>query len=594
MAPMVPNCAHQDGSVNDAYRQFYQARVNVGYMVLGAAYVHPDGRGFNRQLGIYDDKLIPGLTDLAQSLERSTRVGIQLSFKSVGRVPETFKIREIETIREAFSQAAKRAHKCGFTAIELHACHDYWLNFFLSPHFNHRKDHYGGNLENRFRLLKEVVQSIRADVGDALLLGVRLSMDEFVADGLTLEETLHVGCWLEKLGVDYISASGGIGLTQHRMSPPMEVDRGSLLYIARALKERIAIPVIGVGRLDRPQIVKQAVAGEFADLVAAARALIADPNYFIKILDGRDEDIRPCIACNFCLLCLHRSEPVRCAVNPCIGQDLHVPAPLEKPLKVMVIGGGPAGLSAAAAAARRGADVGLFEKETKLGGVVNLGKKPPFKESLQDFIDFLGGQIRDAGVSVHTGKEVTAETIRALKPDRVIIATGASDLQLEVEGVNTHPATFSALDVLKWESIPAGNYLIIGGGAVGLELAEYLAAFDCKITIIEMTDQIGRGLHATRLNLVTERLLAQGIRVLKNATLTKVENDRVEVKSTDGNQSLGPFNFIVSAVGFRNNTGLAEEISNDLPVTVIGDALQPGTIFEATRGGFDAAAGLRV
>jgi 2,4-dienoyl-CoA reductase-like NADH-dependent reductase (Old Yellow Enzyme family)/thioredoxin reductase len=589
---MVPNCAELDGAVSDVYRQFYQARAHVGFMVLGAAYVHPDGRGFKRQLGIYDDKLISGLADLAQSLERITRVGIQLSFKSVDRLPEAFKLQEIEEIRDAFIRAAKRAHKCGFTAIELHACHDYWLNFFLSPHFNHRQDLYGGSLENRFRLLRQMVQSIKTEIGDALLLGVRLSMDEFVGDGLNLEETLQVGGWLQALGVDYLSASGGIGVTQHRMSPPMEVERGSLLYLARALKEKISIPIIGVGRLDRPSIFKQALAGGYTDFAAAARALIADPDYVVKILDGRHDDIRPCIACNFCLLCLHRGEPVRCTVNPYIGNDLHVLKPLGKPLEVMVVGGGPAGLSAAATAALRGADVELFEKQPELGGTVNLGKKPPFKEPLQDLVDFLVKQTRKTGVSVHTGEEVTAETIRALKPDRIIIATGASDLQLKVKGLNTHPAKFSAMEILRLQSIPEGNYLIIGGGAVGLELAEYLAHLCRRVTIIEMTGQLGRGLHATRLNLMVERLASAGVRILKDTMLTAVRGNKVEVKTADEMQTLDSFDFIVSAVGLRSNTQLAEEINDDTQATFIGDAYRPGTIFEALRDGFSAAAGL--
>jgi len=464
----------------------------------------------------------------------------------------------------------------------------------LSPHFNHRQDSYGGDLENRFRLLKETATEVRSAIGGDMLLGVRLSIDEFVDDGLTLEETLQVGGWLEALGVDYLSASGGIGLTQHRISPPMEVERGSLLHLARALKEKISIPVIGVGRLDRPSIFKQALTDDYADFAAAARALIADPNFVVKNLDGQHDDIRPCIACNFCLQCLQRDEPVRCAVNPYVGKDLFALKPLGKPVEVMVVGGGPAGLSAAATAAQRGADVKLFETQAELGGIVNLGKKPPFKEALQDLVDFLIKQIHKTGVSVHTGEEVTAERVRALKPDRIIIATGASDQQLEVKGLNTHPAKFSALEILRWEKMPEGNYLIIGGGAVGLELAEYLVDLGRRVTIIEMTGQVGRGLHASRLNLMTERLASVGVQVMKDTTPTAVIGNKVEVKTADGTQTLDSIDFIVSAVGYRSNTQLAEEINNDLPATVIGDASRPGTIFEAIRDGFDAAAGLQV
>ena len=389
LSPMVPNCAGEDGSVTDAYRQFYQARAQVGYMVLGAAFVDPAGRGFQRQLGIHDDRMIAGLTELTQHLRRHTQVGIQLSYKSVGHLPEAFDLRDIASITQAFTRAAVRAGKCGFTAIELHACHDYWLNYFLSPHFNHRSDKYGGSPENRFRLLKEIVESIRAETGDELILGVRLSADEFVEDGLTLEDTLDTGRRLEQLGVDYISASGGIGLTQYRMSPPMEVQRGSLLHLSRALKEKLSVPVIGVGRLDRTEVFSGAISDGHADLAATARALIADPEYAVKTLEDKTGEIRPCVACNFCLLCLHRNEPVRCAVNPYLGRDLLRLPPLENSKKVVVVGGGAAGLSAGVAAAKRGARVQLFEQSPELGGVINLGMRPPFKDSLKDLVDYL-------------------------------------------------------------------------------------------------------------------------------------------------------------------------------------------------------------
>jgi len=589
---MVPNCAGPDGSVTDAYRQFYLARAQVGFMVLGAAYVHPQGRGFQGQLGIHDDKLIARLTELAQSLRRFTQVGIQLSYKSVGRLPEAFDLREIEAITRAFTRAARRAAECGFSAVELHACHDYWLNYFLSPHFNHRTDRYGGTLENRFRLLGEVVQSIRAEIGDTLILGVRLSAAEFVPDGLTLDDTLAIGHRLEELGVDYISASGGIGLTQYRMSPPMEVARGSLLHLSRALKDALALPVIGVGRLDRPDVLRQAVAGGYADMAATARALIADPAYAVKTLENQLKDIRPCVACNFCLLCLHRNEPVRCAVNPYLGRDLLRLPPLAKPSKVMVVGGGAAGLSAAAAAAERGAGVTLFEQKRDLGGVINLGMRPPHKEPLKDLVDFLVNQALANGVDIRTGVTVTPAAVARHAPDRLIIATGAVSLQPQIEGLHTHENVKTALEALANPDERPGKYLIVGGGAGGLELAEYLAADGVEITIIEMTGTSGAGLHATRLQLMLERLEKAGVEILKNTRLGVIEGKAARVAAAEGIKTLGPFDVIVFAVGYQSHAELAAEINPAQAVTIVGDAVRPRTIYEAIREGFDAALSL--
>ena len=591
---MVPNCAALDGSVNEPFTQFYKARSKVGFMILGAAYIHPEGKGFKRQLGIHDDRVIPGLATLTQQLERRTRTAIQLSFKSVGRLPETFTVGEIDTFRNAFVKAAERARKCGFTAVELHACHDYWLNYFLSPHFNHRRDRYGGSLENRFQLLKETVQSIRAQVGGELLMGVRLSLKEFVEDGLTLQETLQVGRWLEKLDIDYINASGGIGQTQYRMSPPMDIPRASLLHLPQALKQVVSIPVIGVGRLDRPDVLHQAIEGGYADFAAVARALIADPDYAVKAMAHKDQEIRPCIACNFCLVCLHRNQPVRCAVNPYLGQDLLQLLPTKNRRKVVVVGGGPAGLSAAATAAQCGHKVKLFEKSTTLGGVIELGKRPPFKETLQDIIDYLVKIAIDHQVDIQTDKRVTTRELKNESADHIIIATGATPLAPKIKGVDSNDRIYSILDVLAGEKMPPGKYLIVGGGAGGLELAEFLEGKGIDITVIEMTDQIGTGLHSTRLDLLLQRIEAAGIRILKNTRLVAIDGRNAKVKTPSGSKTLGPFKHVLFAIGYKSDNRLADTICSKRSVTVIGDAREPRSIYEAIREGFEAGFNLEI
>ncbi len=595
MAPMVPNFAALDGSVTREYENFYlaRARSQVGYIVLGAAYVHPYGRGFQRQLGIYDDHLIPGLQSLATSLAEHTRVGIQLSFKNLGRMPEDFSRNEIKEYRQAFVAAAIRAQACGFDAVELHACHDYWLNFFLSPHFNHRKDSYGGDLENRFRLLKETAEEVRSAIDGDMLLGVRLSIDEFVDDGLTLRETTQVGRWLEDIGVDYLSASGGIGITQYRMSPPMEVARGSLLPLARGLKKEVSIPVIGVGRLDRPETFRKAIVEESADMVAVARSLIADPEYVAKTIAGQDEEIRPCVACNFCLDCLQRGDALRCTVNPYVGDDLIQLAPVKSDRNVIVVGGGPAGLSCATHAASRGARVKLYEKKSDLGGMIRLGMRPPFKEVLNDFIEYLIRQAQKEGVNIIIGTEATAEIIKDENADRIVIATGATAEKLPVEGANDGSHISTAEGTLAAEHIETGRYLVIGGGAVGLETAEVLTESKASVTVIEMTDVIGSGLHATRLHLLLERLTLSDVRILNRTKLNAIEDKWVLVESEGRFTRLGPFDYFVFAVGSKSNRNLLEAIDQKLPVEVIGDAIQPRTIYEAVREGFESALQLK-
>lgn len=595
LSPMVPNCAGEDGSVSRQYKDFYlaRARTGIGYAVLGGVYVHEDGKGFARQLGIYSDVLKPGLAELAQTLEQHTRVGVQLSFKSLQKFPEQFTLSEISHYRDAFSDAAALAMECGFSAVELHACHDYWLNYFLSPHFNKRTDDYGGSLGNRFRLLKEVVEGVRASVGESMLLGVRLSMEEFVKDGLTLSETLQAASWLQDLGVDYLSASGGIGKTQYRMSPPMEVPRGSLLYLAKALKETVSIPVIGVGRLDRPEIFRKAVEEGYSDMAAAGRAFIADPEYGAKVLAGRDKEIRPCLACNYCLVCLHRGEDIQCAVNPLVGRDLMEVPPLREKLDVLVVGGGPAGLSAAAAAAGRGARVRLLEKEDIPGGMLNAGKIPPHKETIQEFIDHLVGMAVANGVEIITGHTATAREVLALGPDRVILATGSTSVAIRADGLENNERVILCEALLRSEKIaPGSSYIVVGGGAAGLEAAEHIAESGGLVTVIEMTQRLGGDLHATRLNLTFERLEKQKVVLMPNTKLQSVEGGVVHAETAAGPVILGPFDRIVMAVGYRSETKLADELEKEIPFERIGDAVKARSIYEAVKEGFDSAVGL--
>ena len=427
MAPMVVNSAEPDGSVSKEFHDFYLARARggVGYIVLGGVFVHPEGRGFNGQLGIDRDELIPKLQAFTESIRNHCRIGAQLSVKTIGRPPESLTLDQIREYRQAFTAGALRARDAGFDAVELHACHDYWLHFFLSPYFNHRTDEYGGSLENRFRLVRETVEEIRSAVGHDLVLGARLSLTDFMDGGMDLDESIQIGKWLEELGVDYISASVGIGITQFRMSPPSEVPRATQIPLAQTMQQAVSVPVIGVGRLDRPVVFRGAVEDGHVTMAAAARAMIADPDYVSKMESGREEDIRPCVACNFCLTCLKNGQKVRCAVNPYVGRDIAKPEPLERPLNVTVIGAGPAGLTAAATAAGRGAAVTLIEKRDRPGGALNVAKVPPFKEPLCEFSEYLVRQAKQAGANFRLNSEATADSVIQAEPDRVVVAVGA-------------------------------------------------------------------------------------------------------------------------------------------------------------------------
>ncbi|SFM46791.1 FAD-dependent oxidoreductase [Thermodesulforhabdus norvegica] len=598
MAPMVPNMATEDGKVTEEYLNFYLARARnmVGYIVLGGVYVLEEGKGFKFQLGIDRDDKCEGLERLTESITPWTRIGVQLSYKGVGRAPQTYTLGELRDIRKAFAGAAGRARRCGFDAVELHGCHEYLINYFLSPVFNRRVDSYGGDIKNRMRLLIEILQEIKEATGNDLTIGVRLSVDDFVDNGLGAADILEVVSRLEELGVSYISASGGIGITQYRMSPPSDIPRGSLLSLARLVRSYSRLPVIGVGRLDRPEAFRSAVEDGYADLAAVARALIADHQYVKKVLAGETEEIRPCIACNHCLAYLHENRPIKCTVNPRLGRDLGEPSRLDKSKRILVIGGGPAGLTAATVAAKRGASVTLVEKQSCPGGLVRVASIPPGKDPLVDFIAYLEKKAREAGVKMLLGKEVGPRNLvvegNTDRWDAIIVASGGKPI-LPGFAVN-NPRVRMAEDVLLGSSIPEGRYLVVGAGMVGLETADFLVSKGRSVTVVDMLPRTGRGLPGIRHRLIHDRLVRGGAVILTRAKVTKIDERGAVFAEMAGREiELGVFDQIVIAVGYSPGDSEWKRVQLGIPVYLIGDVVEPRGILEAVAEGWEVASALK-
>jgi NADPH-dependent 2,4-dienoyl-CoA reductase/sulfur reductase-like enzyme len=276
-----------------------------------------------------------------------------------------------------------------------------------------------------------------------------------------------------------------------------------------------------------------------------------------------------------------------------VGRDLLELEPLKSPLKVVVVGGGPAGLSAAAAAAQRGARVTLLEKKGVPGGMLNIAKIPPHKEPLGELIEHLVDRAVACGVEICTGHAADAVEVQSFEPDRVIVATGSTSVTLRVSGLEGNERVVLCEDLLEAERIVKGaGYIVVGGGAAGLEAAEYIAEEGGQVTVIEMTEHLGTGLHATRLHLTFERLAKSNVRVMPNTKLQSVEGGLVRAETPEGLVTLGPFDWIVMAVGYRSETTLAGDLDPALSSRIVGDALKPRSIYEAITEGFDAALNL--
>ncbi|MFZ1058844.1 MAG: FAD-dependent oxidoreductase, partial [Candidatus Rokuibacteriota bacterium] len=351
-------------------------------------------------------------------------------------LPEELTREGIRAVVQAFAVAAERAKVAGFDAVELHGAHGYLIAQFLSPLDNLRGDEYGGPLRNRARFALEVVDACRKRVGDFPLI-FRFSADEYAPGGFTLEEAKELACWLVEAGIDVLHVSAGCYRSVPSgdiMIPPMAYPGGVFLHLAGAVKAVVRVPVIAVGRLHDPEVAEMAVIEGHADMVALGRQLIADPEWPRKVREGRIDEIRPCIACNTCVDGMREGDRIKCLVNPWAGREgQRRTTAADRSRRILVVGGGPAGMEAARLLAERGHRVVLVERRGELGGELRLAAKAPLFQNVETnapvvlkFVEFLARQLEKAGVEVRLGEPVTPRLIDELKPETVVLATGAS------------------------------------------------------------------------------------------------------------------------------------------------------------------------
>jgi len=518
-APCERNYANVDGSMTQRYIDYVveRAKGGVGLIIVESMYVDPVGRGHIRQLGIYDDKLIPGLRRLTDAVhtygvkvasepmscgrETSSYItgaqpygasNVPCKVLAGGEAPRELTVAEIKGLIDSFGEAARRSLEAGFDLVEIHGAHGYIINQFLSPFTNKREDEYGGSLEKRMRFPLEVVARVREVVGDDVPLAYRMSGEEKIEGGLTIDDMVGFSLELEKAGIDLIDVSAGIYESVVWVVQPMAFPRGCLVDLGRRIKEKVSIPVSIVGRINHPELAEEILATGKADFIAIGRALHADPFWPIKAQEGRVEDIRICPACMSCSDQLATNLPITCAINPEAGneRDLAIkPAPRRK--KILVVGAGPAGMEAARVADIRGHEVILCEKRDRVGGQVHYASRAHHKKEFEEVIRFLEVQMKKSSVDIRLGTEVTPALVQQIKPDAVIIATGATPALPFTPGVDKSHVHL-AVDVLDNRVTLKGKTAIIGGGLVGLETALFLLENGVSPLIItEPTDKLG-------------------------------------------------------------------------------------------------------
>ncbi len=612
MPPMVRNYADLEGRVTDRYIAHIErvASGGVGTMIIEASYIRPDGKGFRNQLGIYDDTAISGLSKLVEAAHRhGAAIGIQLyhggrqSSKAVsgfqpvapsaiadpvvGEKPRALTVKDIGELVQAFGEASERAKKAGFDFVELHAAHGYLINQFLSPFSNTRTDGYGNDADGRRRFLMETLEEIKRRVGGSFPITVRLSADELVEGGLRVRDTVTTARILEKAGVAALHVSAGVyaSFAQGRMIPPMAIPDGVLLPLAAKVKTAVKIPVIAVGKLRTPEIGAKALREGQADFIAIGRSLLADPEWPNKVQSGRAQDVLTCVACNQgCISRLFEQKDVLCTVNAMTGHELKFAQRPARALRIWIIGGGPAGLTAAIVAAERGHKVTLFEKEKKLGGQLEAAAAAPYRESWNSYREWLINRVHTLGVKVELGKEFDPEKARKTEPDAIIVAIGSSSQRPNIPGVDL-PHVVMSRDLLAGRvKMKKGRTVLAGGGCMGAQTAEFLAEKGHKVTIVEMSGNIATESPTDDRALLIDRLTKKKVVTMIEMRVGEITPTHVRVVGKDGTKNDLPADNVVLCLGSTANDITASDVEGIARSTiVVGDALDPRRVTEAVR-----------
>ncbi len=618
MSPCTTDFVTHDGELTDRFVDYYVARAagGVGLIVLEDTTIGP--RYSHNTLRIDDDKLIPAWKKFVSTVhEHGAKIMPQLMHpvynaraminegqqpvaasaipaRMSRELPRELSVEEIEHLVDRMTEDAMRAKAVGCDGVFLHCAHKHHLlGSFLSPLSNKRTDEYGGDIHGRMKLALDVIRSIRAATGPDFPILIRISGDELEPGGRTLLETQYIAPLFVAAGVDAIQLTvGSLEDGAFNTTPPMGTPFGPNRIYSKAIKDVVDVPVICGTRITSPDVAEDILATGKADAVAMGRALIADPAFANKALEGRVDDIIPCWGCLHCLVQTFKSNRgIECSINPTVGiEAAAVLTKTDVPKNILVAGGGPAGLEAARIAAERGHHVTLIDRDSKLGGQLIPASIAPMKQEIVILTKHLVLQAKKAGVKIILNEEVTAETVQRLQPDVVIDATGGVPLVPNVAGLD-NPNVVKAWDVLNGLVTTGRNAVVIGGGQTGCEVADFLAhpiqdmtPYGTNVTLLQRAPNIAlQELSSFRSTLV-QRMLKKGVKIIAGAEALEFSDNAVRYVAGGEEHVITGVDTIVVGTGTKPNLALSEALkARGVEVHMIGDVNGPRQVAEAVR-----------
>ena len=628
MTPMGTNLAELDGTVGPAMLAYFEARAKGGCGLIMPEICRVNdvhGAGMLRQISATKDYHIPGLAKLASTVHKyGSKIFIQLHHPGregesslIGgqpcvsasdrmcnvskQVTRPLTLDEIHELVGQFGDAALRCKKAGIDGIELHCAHGYLLQQFLSPYTNKRTDEYGGSFENRMRIVLEIIEDIRKKCGPDYPLGCRVSVDEFLntigvnEDYIHIEDGVKICMTLEAAGVDFIDVSCALYETGLMAVEPISFQQGWRKPFVKAIKDHVKVPIIAVSSIREPEVAEAFLEEGVVDFVGMGRSWLADPEWGKKVQEGRVSELKKCINCLRCFETLmawnSQAIPFQCAVNPCTCNEYKYGdlEPVTGDYKVVVVGGGPGGMTAAETLAKRGVKVTLIDRQEALGGTVNLAKKPPLKERMEWIMDYFRDSLGKLGVDVQLGKEVTADDIAALAPDAVVLATGSkSIIPASLPGVDGDNV-YTIEEVLTGKKDVAGKSVaMIGAGLTGLEAGEYLGDKGCKVTFVDMLKAAGTNAYKNNVLDIMTRLNKMDVAWALGHALKEIQPDGVIVENVDTKEEKKiDAEAVVLSLGYKPDQSLKAALEEKgIPVKLVGSAIQDGTIGPATTTGY--------